>query len=44
MMDYGKTKEISDENQRFDWIKSTPRYRLNDTGWLADINLFNLMI
>ena len=40
MMDYGKQK-LSDENQRFDWIKSIHWYRLVDIGWIADINLLD---
>ena len=27
-MYYGETKKLSDENQRFDWIKSIHCYRL----------------
>ena len=44
MMVYGKIKKIPDENQRFDWTKLIRGYRLVNTRWLADINLFNLMI
>ena len=36
MMNYGKTKKSSDENQRVDWIKSIHWYRLVNIGWLAD--------
>ena len=39
----GKQK-IPDENQRFDWMKLIHGYRLVNMGWLADINMFNLMI
>ena len=39
-----ESKKISDENQRFDWIKSIHGYRLVNIGWLADINLFDSMI
>ena len=39
----GKQK-IPDENQRFDWMKLIHGYRLVNVGWLADINMFNLMI
>ena len=43
MMDYGKTKKLSDENQRFDWIKSIHWYQLVNIGRLADIDWFDLM-
>ena len=43
-MEYEKTKKLPDENQRFDWIKSIPGYRLVNIGWLVDINLFDLMV
>ena len=39
-----ENKKLSDENQRFDWIKSIHGYRLVNIGWLADINLFDSMI
>ena len=39
-----KQKKFSDENLRFDWIKLIHLYWLINIGWLADINLFNLMI
>ena len=39
-----ENKKLSDENQRFDWIKSIPWYQLVNIGWLADIDLFDLMI
>ena len=40
----GKQKKFSDENLRLDWIKLIHLYWLINIGWLADINLFNLMI
>ena len=45
MMDYGKTnkKKFSDENLRFDQIKSIHWYWLVNIGWPADIELFNLI-
>ena len=43
MMDYGKTKNLSDENQRFDLIKSIHWYQLIDIAWLADIDLIWLI-
>ena len=39
-----ENKKLSDENQRFDRIKSIHWYRLINIGWLADINMFNSMI
>ena len=39
-----ENKKALDENERFDWIKSIPGYRLVNMGWLPDINLFNSMI
>ena len=32
MMDYGKAKRFSNENQHFDWIKSIHKYRLVNVG------------
>ena len=37
MMDYGKIKKFSDENQRFNWIKSIHWYQLDNIGWFIDI-------
>ena len=39
-----ENKKISDENQRFDWIKSIHGYLLVNIGWLADTNFFDSMI
>ena len=39
-----ENKTLSDENQRFNWIKSIYWYRLINIGWLADIDLYELMI
>ena len=45
MMDYGETKKkFSDENQRFDGLKSMHWYRFVNIGWLADIDMFDSMI
>ena len=44
MMDYGKTKQFLDENQRLVWIKLIQWYRLVNIGWLADIDFFGSMI
>ena len=38
-----KTKK-TDKSQCFDWIKLIHGYRLVSTGWLADVNEFDLMI
>ena len=32
MMDYGKTRKFSNENQHCDWIKSIHGYRLVNIG------------
>ena len=37
-----KSKTLSEENQRFDWIKSIHWYRLVNNGWLTDIDFFIL--
>ena len=39
-----ENKKLSDENQRFNWIKSIHWYGLVNIGWLADIDLFDSMI
>ena len=39
-----ENRKFSDENQRFDWIKSIHLYRLDNIGLLVDIDLFNSMI
>ena len=36
-----ENRKFSDENQRFDWIKSIHLYRLDNIGLLVDIDLFN---
>ena len=37
-------QKLSDENQRFDWIKSINWYLLVNIGWLTDIDLLDSMI
>ena len=44
MMDYWKTKKISNEYQCFDWIKLINWCQFINIGWLADIDLFDSMI
>ena len=39
-----ENKELSDENQRFDYMKSIHLYRSVNISWLADIDLFDSMI
>ena len=39
-----ENKKLSDENERFDWIKLIHWYRLIIIGWLAYANLFESMI
>ena len=41
---FWENKKLSDENQRFDWIKSIHWYELVNIGWLAYIDLFDSMI
>ena len=36
-----ENKKLSDENQRFDWIKLIHSYRLVNIGCLADMDLFD---